>query len=59
MPRPRPTPNCELIVTDDGSKDESLKICADWLAKNKSRFERTELIGVEKNSGILQTVTED
>ncbi|MDV7140119.1 glycosyltransferase [Maribacter sp. TH_r10] len=44
--------HCELIITDDGSKDDTLQICSHWLAENKDNFVRTELIRVEKNSGI-------
>ncbi|WP_273276745.1 glycosyltransferase [Maribacter polysiphoniae] len=45
-------PNLELIVTDDCSTDNTLEICKDWLEKNTTRFVRTELITIEKNTGI-------
>jgi glycosyltransferase involved in cell wall biosynthesis len=44
--------NIELIVTDDCSKDNTVEICRDWVEENKERFVRTELITVEKNTGI-------
>ena len=44
--------NIELIISDDGSTDSTIQICKDWLAQNKDRFVRTELITVEKNTGI-------
>jgi alpha-1,3-rhamnosyltransferase len=45
-------PRIELIISDDCSKDNSVALCRNWLAKNSSRFERTELITVEKNTGV-------
>ena len=33
----------ELIVADDGSKDETAKICEDWLIANDSRFAKAKL----------------
>lgn len=44
--------NIELIVSDDCSTDKTLEICSNWIEKNKDRFVRTELITVEKNTGI-------
>lgn len=43
--------NIELIVSDDGSTDNTVELCKNWLAQNKERFVRTELITVEKNTG--------
>lgn len=43
--------NIELIITDDGSKDDSVAICREWLEKNQSRFVRTLLIEGE-NIGV-------
>ena len=45
-------PRIELIISDDCSKDNSVKLCRDWLAKNSSRFERTELITIDENTGV-------
>lgn len=44
--------NIELIVSDDGSKDNTVEICKEWIAKNKERFVRTELIAHPVNTGI-------
>lgn len=44
--------NIELIVSDDCSKDNTVAITRDWLEKNKYRFVRTELITVDKNTGV-------
>ena len=44
--------NIELIVTDDGSIDNTVRICRDWLAKEGNRFVRTELVTSPCNTGI-------
>lgn len=44
--------NIELIISDDCSTDNTLEFCKEWLEQNKERFVRTELITVEKNTGI-------
>lgn len=44
--------NIELIISDDSSKDETVKICRLWLEENKNRFVRTELITAAENTGI-------
>ena len=44
--------NIELIITDDCSADNTVEICLKWLEENKERFVRTELITLEKNTGI-------
>lgn len=45
-------PNIELIISDDCSTDNTVEICREWLDKNSSRFTRTELLTVEKNTGV-------
>ena len=44
--------NIELIVSDDASADNTVYLSRVWLEHNKSRFARTELITVEKNTGV-------
>lgn len=44
--------NIELIVSDDCSTDNTVKICRVWIEENKNRFERTELIIAPDNTGI-------
>ena len=44
--------NIELIISDDCSKDETVKVCKDWLKENSEIFVRTEIVTVEKNTGV-------
>lgn len=44
--------NIELIISDDCSADNTVELTRSWLEANKSRFVRTELITVDKNTGI-------
>jgi len=44
--------NLELIVSDDCSTDNTVELCRNWIDKNKGRFVRTELLTVEKNTGV-------
>lgn len=45
-------PRIELIISDDCSKDDTVMLCREWIAKNGERFERTELIEAKKNTGV-------
>lgn len=47
-------PNIELIISDDCSTDNTVEICQIWLKQNIERFVRTELITVEKNTGVAE-----
>lgn len=42
----------ELIISDDGSKDDTVELCKKWLTENGHYFLRTELITTSKNTGI-------
>jgi len=42
----------ELIISDDGSTDNTVETCRNWIENNKDRFARTELITTNKNTGI-------
>ena len=44
--------NLELIVSDDCSTDNTVEICCEWIEAHKERFVRTELLTVEKNTGV-------
>lgn len=44
--------NIELIISDDGSTDTTVKTCDRWLQQNASCFVRTQLITVNRNTGI-------
>ena len=44
--------NIELIVSDDCSTDNTVDLCRKWIEQNKDRFVRTEIITVDKNSGV-------
>ena len=44
--------NCELIISDDCSKDKTVQICRDWLEANSARFVNAELLTVQKNTGV-------
>ena len=44
--------NIELIVSDDCSIDNTVDICNKWITKNGKRFIRTELVQVNRNTGI-------
>ena len=44
--------NIELIVSDDCSTDNTVEVCRKWIEQNKDRFVRTELLTVEKNTGV-------
>ena len=45
-------PNIELIISDDGSTDNTIEICKKWLQKNKNQFVQTKLVEVKKNTGV-------
>ena len=45
-------PDLELIVSDDCSIDNTVEICREWIETHKERFVRTELLVVEKNTGV-------
>lgn len=45
-------PNLELIVSDDCSTDNTVEVCREWIDAHKDRFVRTELLTVDKNTGV-------
>lgn len=44
--------NLELVISDDGSKDDTIDICNKWIEGHNERFVRTQIITVEKNTGV-------
>lgn len=42
----------ELIVSDDGSKDETVSIARKWIKDHSNRFERAEVLTTPINTGI-------
>ena len=44
--------NIELIVSDDCSTDNTIAICEEWIAQNKERFVRAEVLTAKKNTGV-------
>ncbi len=45
-------PNIELIITDDCSKDDTVGVVRDWLAKNEDSFVNSQLIIATTNTGV-------
>lgn len=44
--------NLELIISDDGSQDNSVEIAEKWLEENQNSFVRVKLVQQEKNLGV-------
>ena len=44
--------NIELIISDDCSPDNTVELCTNWIANNKDRFVRTEILTVSQNGGV-------
>lgn len=44
--------NIELIISDDGSTDDTIRLCTQWINKNKERFSHYEIISNNINTGI-------
>lgn len=45
-------PNLELIISDDGSLDSTVALVNKWIKTNSSKFIKSQVITVEKNTGI-------
>lgn len=48
--------NIELIISDDCSTDNTVAICQYWIEQNKERFVQTQLLTVNKNTGVSANV---
>ena len=44
--------NIELIISDDYSYDRTVEICRQWLSSNSYRFVNSEIITIDKNTGV-------
>jgi glycosyltransferase involved in cell wall biosynthesis len=49
--------NIELIVSDDSSSDETLRLIRLWLDQHRTRFIRTEIITSNENFGICKNLS--
>ena len=45
-------PNIELIVSDDGSPDNTVQVAQNWINHHTDRFVSSKVITVEKNTGV-------
>jgi glycosyltransferase involved in cell wall biosynthesis len=48
-------PFLELLICDDGSTDDTYSVAANWIAQNRTAFNRVELVR-QKNRGIPKTL---
>lgn len=49
-------PQIELIISDDCSTDDTVTICNRWIDCHMSRFLRTDVITVERNTGLASNI---
>ena len=45
--------NIEFIISDDCSKDDTIKICEEWLKENRCRFTNCQILTSLKNTGVV------
>jgi glycosyltransferase involved in cell wall biosynthesis len=48
----------ELIISDDCSTDDTVKICERWIDSNKLRFVRTSIVSAKSNKGIPANINQ-
>lgn len=44
--------NIELVISDDGSTDDTIKLCENWLENNSYKFVNTVLLRSDVNTGV-------
>lgn len=44
--------NLELIISDDCSRDDTVKVCREWIAANKDRFVAAAILESDVNTGV-------
>lgn len=44
--------NIDFIISDDCSTDNTVELCRKWVNDNSSRFVRTQILTVDKNTGV-------
>lgn len=44
--------NLELVISDDGSKDDTVDVCQKWMKEHSDRFMRTKMVTSPVNTGI-------
>lgn len=44
-------PRLELVISDDKSTDDTIKVCEDWICGHKDRFEQTIIVVSPTNTG--------
>lgn len=49
-------PRLELIVTDDFSRDDTVRVVTEWMHKNAERFERAVVVTSTCNTGVSANV---
>ncbi len=48
--------NIELIISDDGSKDDTVQVLNSWIADHYQRFRRTQVLTETQNTGTCKNL---
>lgn len=49
-------PNIELVISDDASKDDTVKVAEAWIATHRDRFTDCILLAHPKNQGVAENL---